>query len=73
MLLKLNFSRSIDPTHPHVSLEAVKLKAAVCLVPPDGHDKTLEAITIAGEVKGVDRFHPIVQGRLEGFCLWILV
>ena len=47
--------------------------AAVCLVPPDGHDKTLEAITIAGEVKGVDRFHPIVQGRVEGFCLWILV
>merc|ERR1719341_751634 len=57
-------ARSITPTVPLVMLEAVKLMAAVCLVPPDGHDKTLEAITIAGEVKGVDRFHPIVQGLL---------
>ena len=32
--------------------EAVKLMAAICLVPPDGHEKTLEAITIAGEMKG---------------------
>ena len=30
-------------------------------MPPDGHEKTLEAITIAGEVKGRDRFQPIVQ------------
>eukprot|EP00092_Neocalanus_flemingeri_P020848 GFUD01022586.1.p1 GENE.GFUD01022586.1~~GFUD01022586.1.p1 ORF type:complete len:1076 (+),score=306.59 GFUD01022586.1:84-3311(+) len=58
-------ARSISPTHPHVALEAVKLMAAVCLVPPDGHDKTLEAITVAGEVKGEDRFQPIVQGLLS--------
>ena len=60
-----------------MSLEAVKLMAAVCLV-PDGHDKvglnclndptffvvqTLEAITVAGEVNGMDRFQPIVQGK----------
>ena len=32
-------SRSITPTVPLVMLEAVKLMAAVCLVPPDGHDK----------------------------------
>jgi len=57
-------ARSINPTLPHVMLEAVKLMAAVCLVPPDGHEKTLEAITIAGEVKGRDRFQPIVQGLL---------
>merc|ERR1719369_1551433 len=57
-------ARSIDPNHPHVALDAVKLMAAVCLVPPDGHDKTLEAITIAGEVRGLDRFHPIVQGLM---------
>ena len=31
--------RSITPTVPLVMLEAVKLMAAVCLVPPDGHDK----------------------------------
>merc|ERR1719458_1458964 len=57
-------ARSITPTLPLVMLEAVKLMAAVCLVPPDGHEKTLEAITIAGEVKGRDRFQPIVQGLL---------
>ena len=45
-------------------LEAVKLMAAVCLVPPDGHEKTLEAITIAGEMRGSERFAPIVQGLL---------
>jgi diaphanous 2 len=54
-------ARSITPTLPMVMMEAVKLMAAVCLVPPDGHEKTLEAITIAGEVKGRDRFQPIVQ------------
>ena len=41
-------ARSLSPSLPHVMLEAVKLMAAICLVPPDGHDKTLEAITIAG-------------------------
>ena len=52
--------------------EAVKLMAAICLVPPDGHEKTLEAITIAGEMKGAggagggERFGPIVQGLLVG-------
>ena len=32
-------ARSISPTVPLVMLEAVKLMAAVCLVPPDGHEK----------------------------------
>merc|ERR1719245_2442472 len=57
-------ARSITPTVPLVMLEAVKLMAAVCLVPPDGHEKTLEAITIAGEVKQRERFQPIIQGLL---------
>ena len=57
-------ARSITPNLPHVMLEAVKLMAAVCLVPPDGHEKTLEAITIAGEIRGTERFSPIVQGLL---------
>ena len=43
--------------------------AAVCLVPPDGHEKTLEAITIANEManagnQNAERFGPIVQGLL---------
>jgi len=29
-------ARSIDPREPSCMLEAVKLMAAICLVPPDG-------------------------------------
>ena len=54
--------RSIIPDKPQVALEAVKLMAAVCLVPPDGHDATLEAITDAAEIKDLERFQLIVQG-----------
>ena len=42
----------------------MKLLGAICLIPPDGHEKTLEAITIAAEMKGGERFGPIVQGLL---------
>ena len=72
-------ARSMQPLLPHVMQEAVKLMAAICLVPPDGHEKTLEAITIAGEMKGTsgagggERFGPIVQGLLVGkkiLTLW---
>ena len=56
-------ARSLNPNLPHVMVDAVKLMAAVCLVPPRGHEKTLEAITIAAEMKGAgsERFQPIVQ------------
>ena len=60
-------ARSLNPNLPHVMLDAVKLMAAVCLVPPRGHEKTLEAITIAAELRGpggAERFQPIVQGLL---------
>lgn len=57
-------ARSMSVNQSSVMLEAVKLMAAICLVPPDGHEKTLEAITIAGEMKGGDRFAPIVQGLM---------
>ena len=39
-----------------VPQEAVKLLGAICLIPPDGHEKTLEAITIAAEMKGGERY-----------------
>ena len=44
--------RSIIPDKPQVCLEAVKLMAAVCFVPPEGHSATLEAITDAADIKG---------------------
>ena len=59
-------ARSLNPNLPHVMQDAVKLMAAVCLVPPRGHEKTLEAITIAAEMKGAgtERFQPIVQVKI---------
>ena len=54
--------RSINPDKPQVALEAVKLMAAVCLIPPDGHDVTLAAITDAVDIKDLERFQLIVQG-----------
>ena len=56
----INFSVGHSPKE--VSDICVKfLSDRLSQVPPDGHEKTLEAITIAGEVKGRDRFQPIVQ------------
>ena len=56
----INFSVGHSPKE--VSDICVKfLSDSLSQVPPDGHEKTLEAITIAGEVKGRDRFQPIVQ------------
>lgn len=55
--------RSVIPDKPQVALEAVKLMAAVCFVPPDGHDATLEAITDQ-EIKDLERFQLIVQGAV---------
>ncbi|XP_063413074.1 protein diaphanous homolog 2-like isoform X6 [Mytilus trossulus] len=43
-------------------LEAVRLLAAICIVPPDGHEKVLEGITVCGEIRGRDRFVPIIMG-----------
>ncbi|XP_071036300.1 protein diaphanous isoform X2 [Parasteatoda tepidariorum] len=55
-------SRSIDPSVPVIMTDAVKLMAALCLIPPNGHEKALEAITICGEMEERERFAPIVQG-----------
>uniref|UniRef100_A0A146LK79 Protein diaphanous 3 n=1 Tax=Lygus hesperus TaxID=30085 RepID=A0A146LK79_LYGHE len=55
-------ARSVDIGNPNVMLEAIKILAAVCLVPPDGHSKVLEAISMNGELKDAERFAPIVQG-----------
>jgi len=43
-------------------LEAVKVLAAVSLIPPNGHEKALEAITMSADIENRCRFLPIVQG-----------
>ncbi|CAG0878556.1 unnamed protein product, partial [Darwinula stevensoni] len=56
---------SIDPTHPQVMLEAVKLIAAVCIANKEGFEHALRAITISSEHESRDqRFLPIVKGLL---------
>jgi diaphanous 2 len=55
-------ARSLDINKPAVMLEAVKVLAAVSLIPPDGHEKALEAITMSADIENRCRFLPIVQG-----------
>ncbi|ESO99100.1 hypothetical protein LOTGIDRAFT_142208 [Lottia gigantea] len=55
-------SRTIDPSDPATMLEAVRLLAAICLVPPNGQEKALEGITVCGEIRSQDRFIPIIMG-----------
>ncbi|GIY38862.1 protein diaphanous homolog 1 [Caerostris extrusa] len=55
-------ARSIDSSVPVIMTDAVKLMAAMCLVPPNGHEKALEAITVCGEIEGRERFAPIIRG-----------
>lgn len=58
-------ARSLDPTKPSVMLEAVKMLGAVCIIPENGHERAIEAITMSGELKGQERFSPVVQGLMN--------
>ena len=68
-------ARSFVPSLPLVMVDAVKLMACVCLVPPDGHEKVLEAITTSGEMSGNSRFQPIIEalGNLENDTLTVRI
>lgn len=57
-------ARSLDPSKPNVMQQAVQVLAAICLIPPSGHERVLEAITMTGEIKGRERFQPVVQGLM---------
>jgi diaphanous 2 len=57
-------ARSLDPSKPNVMQQAVQVLAAVCLIPPLGHERVLEAITMTGEIKGRERFQQVVQGLM---------
>ncbi|CAB3233745.1 unnamed protein product [Arctia plantaginis] len=53
-------ARSLDARKPHCALEASKVLAAICLI-PNGHEKVLEAITMAGESSRKPRLLPIIE------------
>jgi diaphanous 2 len=59
MILLCHF---VDTRDPQIMLEAIKLLAAFCLVPPNGHSKVLEAFSLSSEMRKCDRFFPIIQG-----------
>ncbi|KAL0858771.1 hypothetical protein ABMA27_011242 [Loxostege sticticalis] len=54
-------ARSLDARKPHCAMEAAKVLAAICLI-PNGHEKVLEAITMAGESSRKPRMLPIIEG-----------
>ena len=41
------------------------MMAAFAIVPPDGHRRTLDAITANGEIVQRSRFAPIIQGLMD--------
>lgn len=57
-----SIARSLEPSRPTVMLETVKVLAAVCLIPPNGHERVLEAITKCNESNNTERFEPILRG-----------
>lgn len=59
-------ARSLDPLRPAAMQESAKLLGAMCILSDlQGHERVLEAITIAAENQGRDRFIPIVQGVIH--------
>ena len=54
-------ARSFVPSLPAVMVEAVKLMTGICLVPSEGHELALEAITTSGVLKSISRFQPIIE------------
>ncbi|KAJ4946948.1 hypothetical protein JOQ06_008991, partial [Pogonophryne albipinna] len=72
-------ARAIDPTQSAMMTDVVKLLSAICIVGEENTlEKVLEAITTAGEWRGIERFSPIVQGlrdrsvQLQVACMQLI-
>ncbi|KAF5920446.1 hypothetical protein HPG69_009699 [Diceros bicornis minor] len=56
-------AKAIDPEHPNMMTDVVKLLSAVCIVGEESIlEEVLEALTTAGEERKIDRFFSIVEG-----------
>lgn len=55
-------SASMNVEKPYVMVDVMKLLAAVSIVPPNGHEQVLRAITECAEAEEHERFAPIVAG-----------
>ncbi|XP_033972815.1 protein diaphanous homolog 3-like isoform X1 [Trematomus bernacchii] len=72
-------ARAIDPTQSAMMTDVVKLLSAICIVGEENTlEKVLEAITTAGEWRGIERFSPIVKGlrdrsvQLQVACMQLI-
>ncbi|XP_047576046.1 protein diaphanous homolog 3 isoform X3 [Lutra lutra] len=72
-------AKAIDPKHPSMMTDVVKLLSAVCIVGEESIlEEVLEALTSAGEERKIDRFSPIVEGlrhdsvQLQVACMQLI-
>ncbi|XP_030581251.1 protein diaphanous homolog 3 isoform X2 [Archocentrus centrarchus] len=72
-------ARAIDPNQSAMMTDVVKLLSAICIVGEENTlEKVLDAVTTAGEWRGVERFSPIVQGlrdpsvQLQVACMQLI-
>ncbi|XP_019652192.2 protein diaphanous homolog 3 isoform X2 [Ailuropoda melanoleuca] len=72
-------AKAIDPEHPSMMTDVVKLLSAVCIVGEESIlEEVLEALTSAGEERKIDRFSSIVEGlrhdsvQLQVACMQLI-
>ncbi|XP_034453746.1 protein diaphanous homolog 1 isoform X2 [Hippoglossus hippoglossus] len=72
--------RAINPTVPHMMVDAVKLLSAISILehPENLHERVLEAITEEAEKRDIERFQPLIAGMtiqniaLKGGCMQLI-
>ncbi|XP_051705969.2 protein diaphanous homolog 3 isoform X2 [Oryctolagus cuniculus] len=72
-------AKAMDPKHPSMMTDVVKLLSAVCIVGEESIlEDVLEALTSAGEERKIDRFSSIVEGlrhnsaQLQVACMQLI-
>ncbi|KAI4899906.1 hypothetical protein NFI96_019484 [Prochilodus magdalenae] len=72
--------RAINPSVPHMMVDAVKLLSAICILehPDNLHERVLESITELAEERDIGRFQPLLFGMrksniaLKGGCMQLI-
>ncbi|KAK3558541.1 hypothetical protein QTP86_019009, partial [Hemibagrus guttatus] len=72
--------RAINPSVPHMMVDAVKLLSAICILehPDNLHERVLESITALAEEREIERFQPLLSGlrksniALKGGCMQLI-
>ncbi|KAM9610180.1 protein diaphanous homolog 3 [Trichechus inunguis] len=72
-------AKAIDPEHPVMMTDVVKLLSAICIVGEESIlEEVLEALTSSGEERKIDRFSSIVEGlrhnsiQLQVACMQLI-